>query len=287
MLKRCSLVMIGVLLLVLPASAQELLNTQVFSVAARGAGLAGTQWVTDLTVYNPMDVELIVGIQFFPGGQDNLLDPTFPERLTLAPHETLMVEDVLLNTFGYDEDIKGALILICDPDVITENDEGAVMLAVTRTYNTGGAEGTFGQTVPSLVAGGLNVFAESSFITGARNDDEFRSNLGIAGQSALGTIRVHYRIMDQEGIVLVEDSKRIRIASMNQWSFDSLGVGSVEGPLTVELWLDPDDLDEDPCEPIFPTGFLAYVSKVDNGTGDAEYLTAAPMMPYTACLVAR
>jgi hypothetical protein len=161
------------------------------------------------------------------------------------------------------------------------------MLAVTRTYNTGGAEGTFGQTVPSLVAGGLNVFAESSFITGARNDDEFRSNLGIAGQSALGTIRVHYRIMDQEGIVLVEDSKRIRIASMNQWSFDSLGVGSVEGPLTVELWLDPDDLDEDPCEPIFPTGFLAYVSKVDNGTGDAEYLTAAPMMPYTACLVAR
>jgi len=279
--------MMGVLLLALPAAAQEMLNTQVFSVVARGAGLAGTQWVTDLTVHNPNDVELIVGAQFFPGGQDNLLDPTFPERLTLAPHETLMVEDVLLNTFGYDEDIKGALILICDPVVITENPEGVVMLAVTRTYNTGGAEGTFGQTVPSLVAGGLNVFAHSSFITGARNDDAFRSNLGIAGQSAFGTIRVYYRIMDQEGTVLVEDSKRIRIASMNQWSFDSLGVGSVDGPLTVELWLDPDDLDEDPCEPIFPTGFLAYVSKVDNGTGDAEYLTAAPMMPYTACLVAK
>ncbi len=287
MSKKCSLVVMGVLLLAVPAAAQEVLNTQVFSVVARGAGLAGTQWVTDLTVFNPTDAELTVGIGFYPGGQDNLLDPTFPDRLTLAPYETLMVEDVLLNTFGYDEDIKGALILICDPVVITENEEGATMLAVTRTYNTGGAEGTFGQTVPSLVAGGLNVGWSSSFVTGARNDDAFRSNLGIAGQSLFGTLRVYYRIMDQEGTVLVEGSKRIRIASMNQWSFDSLGVGSVEGPLTVELWLDPENMDEDPCEPLFPTGFLAYVSKVDNGTGDAEFLTAAPMMPYIACLVAK
>ena len=58
-------------------------------------------------------------------------------------------------------------------------------------------------------------------------------------------------------------------------------------PPTVELWLDPDDMVEDPCAAEFTTGFLAYVSKVDNGTGDAEYLTAAPMMPYTACLVGR
>lgn len=287
MLRKCCLVMMGVSLLAMPAVAQEMLNTQVFSVVARGAGLAGTQWVTDLAVFNPTDADLVVGMQFFPGAQDNLLDPTFPERMTLAPHETRMVEDVLLNTFGYDEDIKGALILICDPDVITDNAEGATMLAVTRTYNTGGAEGTFGQTVPSLVAGGLNVGWDSSFVTGARNDDAFRSNLGIAGQSLFGTLRVFYRIMDQEGTILVEGSKRIRIASMNQWSFDSLGVGSVDGPLTVELWLDPANMDEDPCEPIFPSGFLAYVSKVDNGTGDAEFLTAAPMVPYTACLMAK
>jgi hypothetical protein len=287
MSRNCALVVLVLLVLATSASAQEMLNTQVFSVVARGGGLAGTQWVTDLTIFNPTDAELVVGIQFFPGGQDNLLDPTFPERIVLAPHETLMVEDVLLNTFGDDEDIKGALILICDPVVIGENEEGATMLAVTRTYNTGGAEGTFGQTVPSLVAGGLNVGWGSSFVTGARNDDAFRSNLGIAGQSLFGTIQVHFRIMDQEGTALVEGSKRIRIASMNQWSFDSLGVGSVEGPLTVELWLDSDDMDEDPCEPVFPTGFLAYVSKVDNGTGDAEFLTAAPMMPYVSCLVAK
>ena len=287
MFRKCSLVVMGVLLLTMPAAGQEVFDTQVFSVIARGAGLAGTQWVTDLTVHNPTDATLFVGIQFFPADQDNLFDPTFPDQLELAPHETLMVEDVLLNTFGYDEDIKGVLALICDPNYVLDNVEGATMLAVTRTYNTGGAEGTFGQTVPSFVAGGLNVGFASSFITGARNDDQFRSNLGIAATSYFARVRVYYRIMNQEGTVLVEGSKNIKIASMNQWSFDNLGVGSVEGPLTVELWLDPDAMDDDPCEPDFPTGFMAYVSKVDNGTGDAEFLTAAPMVPYTTCLMAR
>jgi hypothetical protein len=287
MFRKCSLVVIAVLVLAMPTSAQEVFNTQVFSVVARGAGLADTQWVTDLTLHNPTDATLFVGIQFFPADQDNLFDPTFPEQLELAPHETKMYEDVLLNPLGYDEDIKGVLALICDPNYLLNNEEDATMLAVTRTYNTGGDEGTFGQTVPSLVGGGLNVGWASSFITGARNDDEFRSNLGIAATSYIARVRVYYRIMDQDGEVLVEDSKRIKIASMNQWSFDSLGVGSVDGPLTVELWLDPDAMDEDPCEPDFPVGFLAYVSKVDNGTGDAEFLTAAPMVPYTTCLMAR
>jgi hypothetical protein len=277
-------ILVLVLVLATPAAAQEIFDTQVFAVVARGAGLLGTQWVTDLTVFNPTGAEVTIGIQFFVAGQDNLLDPTFPNRLVLAPHETLMVEDVLLNTFGYDEDIKGVLAMVADPNYLTDNEEGAAILAVTRTYNTGAAEGTFGQTVPSLVSA-VNVGWGSSFITGARNDDAFRSNLGIAGTSPMGTIRVFYRIMDHEGTVLAEGSKRLRIASMNQWSFEQLGVGSVAGPLTVELWLDPADMDEDPCAFDFPTGFLAYVSKVDNGTGDAEYLTAAPMVPYTACLM--
>jgi hypothetical protein len=284
MLKRSSLVVIVVLLLVIPASAQEVFNTQVFSVVARGEGLGGTQWVTDLTVFNPTDAEVTIGIGFFPAGQDNLFDPTFPYRLVLAPGETQMIEDVILNTFGLDQDIKGLLVLLCDPAYLTENEEGAMILAVTRTYNTGGDEGTFGQTVPSLVSA-VNVGWASSFVTGARNDDAFRSNLGIAATSPMAAPRVFYRIMTADGTVVAEGSKVIRIASMNQWSFDKLGVGDQDGPLTVELWLDPDDMEEDPCEPDFPIGFLAYVSKVDNGTGDAEFLTAAPMMPYTVCLM--
>ena len=90
--------------------------------------------------------------------------------------------------------------------------------------------------------------------------------------------------MTADGTVVVEGSKEIWILGMNQWSFGSLGVGTVEGPLTVELWLDPDDMDDDPCAAPIPTGFLAYISKVDEGTGDAEFLTAAPVVPYM-CMI--
>lgn len=271
----CILAMVATL----PAVAQEVLNTSFFPVVARGAGQAGTMWVTDLVVTNPMDVPIDIGIAFFPSNQDNLFNPTFPDRLVLDPGETYFAEDVLQTIFGYDEGIKGSLVLIADPLFIPENPEGTIFTGVTRTYNVGSELGTFGQTVPSLVVN-TNVGWAPSLITGARNDADFRSNLGIAGTSPMAPITVHYQIKDSEGMVLAEGSKTIRVASMNQWSFQQLGVGEVSGPLTVQLWLDPANMSEEPCEEDIPSGFVAYVSKVDNGTGDAEFLGAAAIEPY-------
>jgi hypothetical protein len=70
---------------------------------------------------------------------------------------------------------------------------------------------------------------------------------------------------------------------MNQWSFRSLGVPSViEGPLTVELWLDPEDIPGDPCqlEEDDLVIFVAYATKVDGnptGSGDGEFIYATPL----------
>ena len=43
------------LLVAVPASAQLITDLAAIPVAARGPGLQGTQWVTDLTIHNPMD----------------------------------------------------------------------------------------------------------------------------------------------------------------------------------------------------------------------------------------
>ncbi len=198
----------AVLLVAVPIGAQEALDIQFFPVVARGAGLGGTMWVTDLVVTNLMDEPITVGIAFFPANQDNLFDPTFPNRLELDPGETLIAEDVLLDIFGVDAD-KGTLVLIVDPNFIPGNPEGTVICAVTRTYNVGSDLGTYGQTVPSLVVN-VNVGWAPSVITGARNDEDFRSNLGIASTSVMSPIRVHYAIKDSAGTVLADGWKTLR-----------------------------------------------------------------------------
>ncbi len=277
MFKKCGLVVLA-LLLAATASAQLISDLVGFPVAARGPGLHGTQWVTDLTLYNPMDHSVNLFLAFLPADQDNGgSEHLMPYHL--EPHQTVFFEDVILSLFELDQDIKGVLTISAESSLLN-NPEGTVIHAVTRTYNRGGGDGTYGQTVPSLFPA-LNVGWGSSFITGARNDDVFRSNLGIAGMALATQLRVDYRITSSNGTVVVEDSRLLPRLSMNQWSFEQLGVGTVEGPLTVELWIEPDQASEDPCAEFpYANAFFAYVSKVDNLTGDAEFIYAYPMSPY-------
>jgi hypothetical protein len=274
------LVVLTVLMLAAPAWANFVADTALFPVVAHTAGLEGTRWVTDLTIFNPMDYEVSVGIQFHPADQDNDEQTVYrlPSPLVVGPHQTVMIEDLLQDLYGFDEDTKGYLFIIVSPPFLP-NPQGTKIHATVRIYNTGGGEGTYGQTVPSL-APAVNVGWSSSFITGARNDEAFRSNLGITNLKPPG--RVHYRIFAHDHTVVAEGFKDLQQLTVSQWSFEQLGIGSVEGPLTVELWMDPDDASPDPCALKFPNAFFAYVSKVDNLTGDAEFLLGIPMTP-TIC----
>lgn len=271
------------LLLTAPAGAQEIAHSQFFPILARTAGVGGTQWVTDLTVHNMTDQELSVGVQFLESDQANVFNPSFPDRFTLAPRETLLIPDVLHELFGFTSDVKGAMLVTVDPSLISTNPEGAEILATTRTYNVGDPAGTFGQTVPAL-SRSINASATTSVVTGAVNSSRFRSNLGIMNMSLLTELRVNYRVLDGDGGVVAEGMRTVDPASVKQWSFQQLGVPKRDGALTVELWMHPDDVLPDPCATNFPNMFMAYVSKVDgnpDGTGDAEFIYAAPNDPYS------
>jgi len=61
--------------------------------------------------------------------------------------------------------------------------------------------------------------------------------------------------------------------SIRQWSLQQLGVTQVEGGLTIEVWLDEGGVSQDPCA-TGANAIIAYISKVDNGTGDAEFIHA-------------
>lgn len=267
-----------------PVAAQQIAHTQFFPILARTAGAGGTQWVSDLTVHNMTDSELVVGVQFLEADVANVFNPAFPDRFTLAARETLLIEDALNQLFGFDQDIKGAMIVTVDNELVpgAGNPVGSEVLATTRTYNTGDPAGTFGQTVPAT-GEVINAAPTKSIVTGAINSTRFRSNLGAMNLTFIDSLRIRYRVLDAMGAVVAEGTRTLQPASVSQWSFQQLGVPKQDGPLTVELWMHPDDVTEDPCAVNFPTMFIAYVSKVDgnpDGTGDAEFIYAAPNDPY-------
>lgn len=267
-----------VLLMSVVAVAQEVDSTMVFPIAARTTGVGTSRWVTDLTVHNLLDQSLVVGLQFFPADQTNSLDLGFPDRITLGRRNTAVLEDVLSSVFGYHNNIKGVLLVTVAPDFIASNPEDAEIVAVTRTYNAADPAGTYGQTVPSLLSASA-VTAGPLVATGARNDSSFRSNVGFVNISVFNPSTVHYRVLSGNGTVLASGVRVIPTLTVTQWSLQQLGVGAVDGPLTVELWLDPASVSSDPCDD-FANRLLGYVSKVDNGTGDAEFIYAAPTDPY-------
>jgi len=269
-------VLLAALLLTAPASAQLVTDLAIAPVVAHTDGLHGTQWVTDLTIFNPMVYEISVGVQFHLADRHNSPSDFYRSIVVVGARETVMIADLLPNLYGIEGNTKGWLLLIARPPFLP-NPDGTMFHATARIYNTGGADGTFGQTVSSLVPA-ANVGWSPSYITGVRNDDSYRSNLGLVALST--AIDVHYRILAGDGSVAAEGVKEVKQYSMSQWSFEELAVGSVDGPLSVELWLDPDDATPDPCAVEFAVAFYAYVSKVDNLTGDAEFLTAVPVMPY-------
>ena len=278
--------------IVTPGVAQIVNETQFFPVVAHtsGAGDPPTSWRSDLTVHNVMDAALTVGVMFFPSGQvtesDGIFTGIYTATLTLQARETRTVEDLVATLFGITANSKGSLLLECDESNFPSNPDSSVMLATTRTYNVGSELGTYGTAVPAVQFADsfLNFGQSASVITGVRNDSDYRSSLGIVNFSfAEVPITVHYRFLDEDGMEIASGSKDLDEFDMNQWSFRQLGVPRViEGPLTVELWLDPDDIPGDICELEEDdyVVFVAYATKVDGnptGSGDGEFIYATPL----------
>jgi hypothetical protein len=270
-----------VLLMALTAGAQEMADVQFFPGVARLAGAPPSQWVSDVTVYNPNGYDTTVGFQFLREKQEHeIFDILVPphQQYQLAPGETRLFEDVLNTVFGITSDTKGGLLVTCLDDLMqgTSNGEDAVILATMRTYDVSSPVGTYGQTIPANNSV-TNSSGWVSTVTGARNDDRFRSNIGVVNLSQ-ESVSFAFQFKRSNGDVVVQNTRRMEALEVNQWSFDKLGVGSVEGPLTVEVWIDSWGSENDACLSFDEGGleFFVYVSKVDSDTQDAEFMYAAP-----------
>ena len=97
-----------------PAFARELTSAYVITAVANKAGVAPTDWHSDLTLYNPQSRALSVNIFFLPSGQDNSNGAPELPLVTLAPWQTLNLWDIL-GPYGFNaRGWTGALLVYAD-----------------------------------------------------------------------------------------------------------------------------------------------------------------------------
>jgi hypothetical protein len=156
-------------------------------------------------------------------------------------------------------------------------DEDPFLLTVAgRVFNNANPSATYGQTVPSGVLA-VAVAPAISNLPGARFDDAVRSNVGVVNLSIL-PLDVIISVYLADGSLAASTTRQVRSFSLAQWSLGQLGVGTLSTPGRVEVRVDPDSITWDPCLGEDPQlddlqgVFLSYLSRVDQVTGDAEFV---------------
>jgi hypothetical protein len=143
---------------------------------ARLNGAFASRWLTDVTLFNPLDTPQDVVVHFVPLGADVQTAALYQQTLTLAPHAIRFIPDVLHALFAIG-DGGGALHLL----------PAVGINAVGRTYSERPGGGTFGfgmQAIDFFNAAGPRF---PMTFAGAFPGQDFRTNVLLTDTSGRGT----------------------------------------------------------------------------------------------------
>jgi hypothetical protein len=219
-------------------------------VAVRAAGSNGTEWYTDLVLYNPGAEAVAARIDLVGGGG---CDPDTTANMLVNPGTSLRSTDVLgqlLATSG-----QGALRLTM---------ENGGPAATSRTYNDTG-NGSFGQQVAAVsLWSGFDSWQAVRLIQLAHSTDPslgFRTNIGLINL-AEENLDIEVDLYRSDGNML--GSRRLHLSPCGQRQvnniFQQLTDDDLSGAFAVVTTSTPDGR------------YFAYASVIDNFSGDAYYV---------------
>jgi hypothetical protein len=194
------------------ASAAEGLNPDDelwVAAAGRGKGAGTAFWITDLYIMNLGEEAEMVEIAWLARGEDN--SEADGEIFEIGPSETLFLEDVVHEVFGFSKAWGGIHIEIVDEgdEKNTAKQDGSdhPMLAVNgRVYSMGDDGETYGlafEGVPSSAAISADG-PETTHSVGVSDNDDYRSNwygINIGEEEA----EVMVELLDLDGTVVAAD----------------------------------------------------------------------------------
>ncbi len=227
--------------------------TYLIPVAAHGPGRVHTSWKTDMRIFNPSASSAVAfDLYLIPSGADGTV--TYSHLGVKIPPNTIAdFNDVLKTSFGVTNG-KGNVVLQAI---------GAKLIATSRTYNSGGANGTFGQFVGADE--GLSAIGSGDgpvTMVQLANNGSFRTNIGISeasGRPADVTITLH----DGTTGAVLGTPKTIHVKAFSNEQtalFNLVGAPNSDNAYaTAQV-----------------TGgvgrIVAYATVVDGGTGDAIFI---------------
>ena len=234
-------------------------------------GFNGTQWITDINYLNASNVnQSAAGLGFLAYNQDNSQQNPPSQGWLMGSGEMRTFQDVLLNLFGY-TNLKG-------PFQVEPMDSH---LLWARTFNDGGAAGTYGQEYPATfgdtdkISGdleGILVGLSQSAVGDEANG--FRTNIGLLNTGTT-TATFHLDLYDDQGNQVGSLDQAVPAMSLFQVdkAYQKLTNNAVNnGRVNVKL--------------TSGQGY-AYASIIDNHTGDptTEYPTIVGPDPVEQYLV--
>lgn len=260
-MNRKLLVLVVAVLLATVVQARELTWSYVVPAVANKEGAQGTDWHTDLTIYNPQDYNLPLVIQFLQAGRDNSSGVPTIDNFEIFPWETLSFWDVL-GPDGFDKRGQTGSLLVFVDDLkrtCTGHECDIAVFARTYTLDPNASTGEFGQAIPGCP---VNLGLDRSviaFMPQLMDDSDFRTNAGVVSLTN-AVVTVRFELQNKEGKIIQRVDKVLLPFGHAQWGLNRTVTG---GTLAAFILAGPGD-----------AMVVPYASVVNNATGDPVNIEA-------------
>ena len=229
----------------------------VIPAVASASGAQGTHWTSAVSVTNLMTADRTIDVIYTPRSANGLA--TYQENsITLPASSQLSWSDVMDELFS----VTGAGAL---------EFRGHQLAVTSRTSTPGAEEGSYGQGIPPIQPEQIleSSATDSATMGGVEEGETFRTNLGLCevwGESATVRVTIYDSALNELGF----QDKQLR-------PYENIQINQVAKTVAGANRL------SDGIVEVTVTGgggrIGAYLSVVDNATGDPTFIAIAPQAP--------
>jgi len=218
-------------------------------VSAQTSGAGGTEWKTELTIFNAGSSAVNVDLVYVPSSGG-----TSQRRSTvISGGASQTYQNALRDLFGIISGAGGieiaATSMLATPELKVSS----------RTYTGGADAGTYGQFVPDMPSSASEVY-----LTALESTADYRTNIGLVNRST-AQIKAALTLHDSLGVVIGTATSTLAASTFHQTAITSLfpQIGSrAVGGMSMTITADR------------PDSLAVYASTIDNRTQDPVYQPA-------------